>query len=387
MSSQCLHPDDWHRLLRLLHERQVGDSRDIHHCWWAPRPEAESCECTLSVCGCNAVFLSTCCTKCLDTPALSCCFQLCRTKLKRSKLGNNTFELHSASDDSVLPWLLNRNVTSNAALLELSMLYGGNTCSDFWGFRLLALCVTVLLFFVISGIHGVWTFRFLVFEMVSMSSVSFCITEDEEQFVCVVIIYAVNSVPLNIKNTFSGTKYMTRHTPRWSVCRRLLGAGWPSRRWTTCGRSEPGGWPGWRCRKGGGTRRKRSSWETAETAGWIRRGRRTSTCCTKLWRVGFRGRRSSPLYVCECSRAVTYLTLCVSEWRNEEEQRISSSLRGAERKAALCTLLDQEMDLIAAIGRHHIAVHSDNYDKAVRNFLDKVRGRSTYSTPAVNPIS
>lgn len=94
-------------------------------------------------CGCNAVFLSTCCTKCLDTPALSCCFQLCRTKLKRSKLGNNTFELHSASDDSVLPWLLNRNVTSNAALLELSMLYGGNTCSDFWGFRLLALCVTV----------------------------------------------------------------------------------------------------------------------------------------------------------------------------------------------------------------------------------------------------
>ncbi|CAI5676967.1 unnamed protein product [Oreochromis niloticus] len=61
----------------------------------------------------------------------------------------------------------------------------------------------------------------------------------------------------------------------------------------------------------------------------------------------------------------------LEKWRNEEEQRISSSLRGAERKAALCALLDQEMDLIAAIGRHHIAVHSDNYDKAVRNFLDK----------------
>uniref|UniRef100_A0A3Q4HB78 IQ motif and ubiquitin domain containing n=1 Tax=Neolamprologus brichardi TaxID=32507 RepID=A0A3Q4HB78_NEOBR len=61
----------------------------------------------------------------------------------------------------------------------------------------------------------------------------------------------------------------------------------------------------------------------------------------------------------------------LEKWRSEEEQRISSSLRGAERKAALCALLDQEMDLIAAIGRHHIAVHSDNYDKAVRNFLDK----------------
>uniref|UniRef100_A0A668U7F3 IQ motif and ubiquitin-like domain-containing protein n=1 Tax=Oreochromis aureus TaxID=47969 RepID=A0A668U7F3_OREAU len=61
----------------------------------------------------------------------------------------------------------------------------------------------------------------------------------------------------------------------------------------------------------------------------------------------------------------------LEKWRNEEEQRISSSLRGAERKAALCALLDQEMDLIAAIGRHHIAVHSNNYDKAVRNFLDK----------------
>ncbi|XP_030606869.1 IQ and ubiquitin-like domain-containing protein isoform X2 [Archocentrus centrarchus] len=61
----------------------------------------------------------------------------------------------------------------------------------------------------------------------------------------------------------------------------------------------------------------------------------------------------------------------LEKWRNEEEQRISLSLRGAERKAALCTLLDQEMDFIAAIGRHRIAIHNDNYDKAVRNFLDK----------------
>ncbi len=65
--------------------------------------------------------------------------------------------------------------------------------------------------------------------------------------------------------------------------------------------------------------------------------------------------------------------LCVfSEWGCEEEQRIDSSLRGADRKAALCSLLEQETQLIAAIGQHRIAVHNDNYDKAVRKFLDKV---------------
>ncbi|KAM9854644.1 IQ motif and ubiquitin-like domain-containing protein [Aulostomus maculatus] len=61
----------------------------------------------------------------------------------------------------------------------------------------------------------------------------------------------------------------------------------------------------------------------------------------------------------------------LEKWRCEEEQRINSSLRGAERKAALCSLLDQETQLIATIGRHHIAAHNSNYDKVVRNFLDK----------------
>nr|XP_046251051.1 IQ and ubiquitin-like domain-containing protein [Scatophagus argus] len=61
----------------------------------------------------------------------------------------------------------------------------------------------------------------------------------------------------------------------------------------------------------------------------------------------------------------------LERWRSEEEQRINSSLRGAERKEALCSLLKQEMQLIADIGRHRIAAQSKNYDKAVRNFLDK----------------
>ncbi|XP_029010582.1 IQ and ubiquitin-like domain-containing protein isoform X2 [Betta splendens] len=61
----------------------------------------------------------------------------------------------------------------------------------------------------------------------------------------------------------------------------------------------------------------------------------------------------------------------LEKWRCEEEQKINSSLRGAERKAALCSLLDQETQLIAAIGRHRIAVQHNNYDKTIRHFLDK----------------
>ncbi|XP_031721978.1 IQ and ubiquitin-like domain-containing protein [Anarrhichthys ocellatus] len=58
-------------------------------------------------------------------------------------------------------------------------------------------------------------------------------------------------------------------------------------------------------------------------------------------------------------------------WRLEEEQRINSSLRGAERKVALCALLEKETQLIADIGRHRIAAHNDNYEQTVGNFLDK----------------
>ncbi|XP_038562649.1 IQ and ubiquitin-like domain-containing protein [Micropterus salmoides] len=61
----------------------------------------------------------------------------------------------------------------------------------------------------------------------------------------------------------------------------------------------------------------------------------------------------------------------LEKWRYEEEQQINSSLRGAERKAALCSLLEQETQLIAAIGCHRIAVQNNNYDKTVRSFLDK----------------
>ncbi|KAK2842772.1 hypothetical protein Q5P01_012972 [Channa striata] len=70
----------------------------------------------------------------------------------------------------------------------------------------------------------------------------------------------------------------------------------------------------------------------------------------------------------------------LERWRSEEEQQINSSLRGAERKAALCSLLDQEVQLIAAIGQHRIAVEHNNYDKSVMKFLDKSAAPNRWRT-------
>ncbi|XP_054632292.1 IQ and ubiquitin-like domain-containing protein isoform X2 [Dunckerocampus dactyliophorus] len=61
----------------------------------------------------------------------------------------------------------------------------------------------------------------------------------------------------------------------------------------------------------------------------------------------------------------------LEKWRSDKEQQINTTLRGSERKAALCSLLEQETQYIATIGRHGIAIRSNNYNKAVRKFLDK----------------
>lgn len=58
-------------------------------------------------------------------------------------------------------------------------------------------------------------------------------------------------------------------------------------------------------------------------------------------------------------------------WRQEELERINNTLHGAERKAALCMLLDQETQLISAIGRHKLEADSENKDKRIQSFLDK----------------
>lgn len=59
-------------------------------------------------------------------------------------------------------------------------------------------------------------------------------------------------------------------------------------------------------------------------------------------------------------------------WRQEEIERINATLTGAERKAALCGLLEEEAQLIASIGRHKLNADEENQHKAVLHFLSKV---------------
>ena len=66
-----------------------------------------------------------------------------------------------------------------------------------------------------------------------------------------------------------------------------------------------------------------------------------------------------------------YLDLS-SEWRHEEMAVINETLTGAERKAALCQLLEQETQLLASIGRHKIGADTENKEKTIQSFLNKV---------------
>ncbi|XP_037244809.1 IQ and ubiquitin-like domain-containing protein [Falco rusticolus] len=58
-------------------------------------------------------------------------------------------------------------------------------------------------------------------------------------------------------------------------------------------------------------------------------------------------------------------------WRQEETERINRTLTGAERKAALCGLLEQEAQMIASVGRHKLNADKENQQKAILQFLDK----------------
>ena len=69
---------------------------------------------------------------------------------------------------------------------------------------------------------------------------------------------------------------------------------------------------------------------------------------------------------------IDHYALNNTEWRLEELERINNSLTGAERKAALCTLLDQETQLLASIGRHQIAAGEENKTESVQSLLNKV---------------
>ena len=69
---------------------------------------------------------------------------------------------------------------------------------------------------------------------------------------------------------------------------------------------------------------------------------------------------------------VCCVALFASEWRQEELMRIDETLTGAERKAALCMLLDQETQLLASIGRHKLEADAENREKFIQDFLEKV---------------
>lgn len=51
---------------------------------------------------------------------------------------------------------------------------------------------------------------------------------------------------------------------------------------------------------------------------------------------------------------------------------INETCGGAERKAALCSLLEQEAQLIASIGRHKVVADEENKDSEAVRFLNKV---------------
>ncbi|XP_055277166.1 IQ and ubiquitin-like domain-containing protein isoform X4 [Moschus berezovskii] len=59
-------------------------------------------------------------------------------------------------------------------------------------------------------------------------------------------------------------------------------------------------------------------------------------------------------------------------WRKEELTRINQFFTGAERKAALCELLEKETQIIASIGRHRYITYTENQEAEIQSFLDKV---------------
>nr|XP_055203321.1 IQ and ubiquitin-like domain-containing protein isoform X2 [Gorilla gorilla gorilla] len=68
-------------------------------------------------------------------------------------------------------------------------------------------------------------------------------------------------------------------------------------------------------------------------------------------------------------------------WRQEELTRINQSFTGAERKAALCELLEKETQIIASIGRHRYVAYMANQEAAIQAFLDKCSAPKIWRTP------
>ncbi|XP_074644757.1 IQ motif and ubiquitin-like domain-containing protein isoform X2 [Tubulanus polymorphus] len=83
----------------------------------------------------------------------------------------------------------------------------------------------------------------------------------------------------------------------------------------------------------------------------------------------------------------------LEKWRQEELEHINNTLTGAERKAALCQLLEQETHLIGSIGRHKLEADTENKQKHIQSFLEKAsspkkwRGRDGKMTEMDTPFT
>jgi len=75
----------------------------------------------------------------------------------------------------------------------------------------------------------------------------------------------------------------------------------------------------------------------------------------------------------------------LEKWRLEELAVINATMTGAERKAELCRLLEQEAELIASIGRHKNDSDKENKILLIKKFLDKAANPKKWRGPDGKP--
>ncbi|XP_028618489.1 IQ and ubiquitin-like domain-containing protein [Grammomys surdaster] len=68
-------------------------------------------------------------------------------------------------------------------------------------------------------------------------------------------------------------------------------------------------------------------------------------------------------------------------WRQEEVTQVDQYSSEAERKAALCELLEKETQIIASIGRHRYVARMEKQDAAIQAFLDKCSAPNVWRRP------
>ncbi|XP_040584455.1 IQ and ubiquitin-like domain-containing protein [Mesocricetus auratus] len=73
-------------------------------------------------------------------------------------------------------------------------------------------------------------------------------------------------------------------------------------------------------------------------------------------------------------------------WRQEEVAQINQYLAKAERKAALCELLEKEIQIISSIGRQRYVARMERQEAAIQCFLDKCSAPKVWRRPDGNTI-